>query len=71
MNFTLDNGEHKNRQLTKRIISYRLSPWYTLESRKLAAESVTDPNSGHAGFTISALVREARASGLLRFKDKI
>jgi len=60
-NFTLDTGLIVMRDDARRMIINRLGNWgYSLEARRKATEQVIAPESGHAGYTISALVRAAR-----------
>ncbi len=59
--FTLDNGLIKTTEEARKLVTYRLSGFlWALESRKRAAAAVTAPESGHGGYTISALVDSAR-----------
>lgn len=60
MNFTLDNGTPKTRVEAVKLVTYRLAtPMLSIQARHRAAVKVTAPDSGHWGYTISALVREA------------
>jgi hypothetical protein len=63
MNFTLDDGlivtdEEARKLIVKRLPRIIYKP--SLEHRKVAAARVTAPDSGHYGYTVSALAREAR-----------
>jgi len=60
MDYTLDNGLIVTRKEAKVMIVKRLGGFrFNLDTRQTAAALVTAPESGHAGYTVSALVREA------------
>lgn len=68
MNFTLNNGEivaddQARSMVVRRLIIYG----YSLKERRAAAITVTSKESGHYGYTIAALVREARDLIIERF----
>lgn len=70
-NFTLDNGlivtdAEARAMIVKRLPSVLYRP--SLEHRKAAAERVTASESGHFGYTIGALVREARDIILFEYR---